>query len=183
MNILFCSVLYLTCFMSIFQDPIADFQIPMKGLQNWFPEEVVHNKRREIHDLIMSLHRRFQEERGDPRILEIKFESTPRESLMKLHPGMEIMNSKFEEGMGPGSSRDDDSSSSSFSGEMTRSSERTSLAPRSVEDNSSMEALGPQGSQQGSVQQKYSEEQSESEDQDSNKYESANEKQETSHQE
>ena len=47
-------------FLHLFQDPVADFQIPLKGIENWFAEELVLNKRREIHELIMDLHRRYQ---------------------------------------------------------------------------------------------------------------------------
>ncbi|CAG5126353.1 unnamed protein product, partial [Candidula unifasciata] len=107
-----CGVYLLQYVESFFEDPIADFQIPMKGLQNWFPEEIVHKKRREIHELIMTLHRRYQEGRRDPNILDIKFEAAPREQHMKFHPNPEMY---------AGFSRDDESSNSSVSGEMSRS--------------------------------------------------------------
>lgn len=79
----------------------------MKGLQNWFPEELVLNKRRYIHELIMSLHRRYQEERGETRIMDIKYDSTPREPPMRIQ-------TRPEESMNS-SNRDDESSNSSMS--------------------------------------------------------------------
>ncbi|XP_005090611.1 uncharacterized protein LOC101864041 isoform X2 [Aplysia californica] len=115
-----CGVFLLQYVESFFQDPIADFQIPMKGLQTWFPEELVLNKRREIHDLIMQLHRRFQEERGDSRVLEIMYESVPREPMPhKPGPSMAEM-MPGPENLVPGMSRDDESSNSSVAGDMSK---------------------------------------------------------------
>ncbi|XP_055887653.1 uncharacterized protein LOC106080000 isoform X4 [Biomphalaria glabrata] len=102
-----CGVYLLQYVESFFEDPIGDFQIPMKGLQNWFPEELVLNKRRYIHELIMSLHRRYQEERGETRIMDIKYDSTPREPPMRIQ-------TRPEESMNS-SNRDDESSNSSMS--------------------------------------------------------------------
>ena len=94
----------------------------MKGLQNWFPEELVCDKRREIHELIMSRHQDYMEERGDPRILDIPFESTPRRPPPPIP--MDIPNAnnpdhflgKLDDGPGAGEgalSKDEENSNSS----------------------------------------------------------------------
>ncbi|KAH9518462.1 hypothetical protein Btru_016862 [Bulinus truncatus] len=105
-----CGVYLLQYVESFFDDPIGDFQIPMKGLQSWFHEDLVINKRRNIHELIMSLHKRYQEERGDTRILDIKYDTTPREPPMRIQ-------SRLEESVSTGN-RDDESSNSSMSGDV-----------------------------------------------------------------
>ncbi|XP_059149505.1 uncharacterized protein LOC131936507 isoform X3 [Physella acuta] len=99
-----CGVYLLQYVETFFEDPIGDFQIPMKGLQYWFPEDLVLNKRRYIHDLIISLHKRYQEERGDMRIYDIKFESHPREPIQRAPQNMNM-------------NRDDENSNSSMSSE------------------------------------------------------------------
>ena len=39
----------------LFQDPIQDFAIPLRPLTNWFTEERVTAKRKEIKDLVWRL--------------------------------------------------------------------------------------------------------------------------------
>lgn len=134
----------------------------MKGLQKWFPEEVVHNKRRDIHDLIMSLHRRYQEGRGDPQILDIKFEPAPREQLMKFHPNPEMY---------AGFSRDDESSNSSVSGEMSRA--ELLSAPMGMDNSSSAHPQGQFGHQFGAD--RHQDVQGRSEDQDANENDNTSE--------
>ncbi|GFR76499.1 sentrin-specific protease 7 [Elysia marginata] len=123
-----CGVFLLQYVESFFEDPIADFQIPMKGLQNWFPEEVVLHKRRAIHELIMNLHQVYMEDRGDPRILDIPFESTPRRPLPPTH--MDIPNPNNHEhflgklddeaGVGGALGKDDENSNSSAAWELAK---------------------------------------------------------------
>ncbi|KAK3578550.1 hypothetical protein CHS0354_025261 [Potamilus streckersoni] len=50
-----CGVYVLQYVESFFEDPIQDFTIPIRGLQNWFPLERVDRKRTEIRNLILSL--------------------------------------------------------------------------------------------------------------------------------
>ncbi|KAL3883143.1 hypothetical protein ACJMK2_029436 [Sinanodonta woodiana] len=50
-----CGVFVLQYVESFFEDPIQDFTIPIRGLQNWFPLKRVDRKRTEIRNLILSL--------------------------------------------------------------------------------------------------------------------------------
>ncbi|BFZ24876.1 hypothetical protein BsWGS_27915 [Bradybaena similaris] len=106
-----CGVYLLQYVESFFEDPIGDFEIPMEGLDHWFPEEVVVNKRREIHELIMGLHRQYQMERGDPNILYLPFESAPREPPNRFYPDYDMPGHEEEMNYEPhqdGMSRMDD---------------------------------------------------------------------------
>lgn len=119
----------------------------MKGLQHWFPVELVYNKRRKIHDLIMSLHRHYQMERGDPHILDLKFESAPREPPMRFHHNAEVSD-KHEESLGSGVGKDDECSNSSVSGEINRP-ELAFQNQAGTEDNSSQDAEYQDGTHEG----------------------------------
>ncbi|KAL0266315.1 UNVERIFIED_CONTAM: hypothetical protein PYX00_008899 [Menopon gallinae] len=50
-----CGLYVLQYVESFFQDPLHDFKLPLKYLQDWFPEEVVSGKRQELACLIRSL--------------------------------------------------------------------------------------------------------------------------------
>ncbi|NXC82777.1 SENP7 protease, partial [Cercotrichas coryphoeus] len=56
-----CGVYLLQYVESFFQNPIAIFEQPLH-LENWFPRQLIRNKREEIRDLILQLH--FQQQRG-----------------------------------------------------------------------------------------------------------------------
>jgi len=46
--------IFFACFI-IFQDPVQDFQTPMKGLEDWFSGPKIEGKREEIRDLVIEL--------------------------------------------------------------------------------------------------------------------------------
>ncbi|KAJ9576151.1 hypothetical protein L9F63_006973, partial [Diploptera punctata] len=50
-----CGVYVLQYVESFFQDPIKDYNLPMKNLVNWFSEELVSRKREEIQKLLLRL--------------------------------------------------------------------------------------------------------------------------------
>ncbi|NWT66768.1 SENP7 protease, partial [Prunella himalayana] len=56
-----CGVYLLQYVESFFQDPIVNFEQPLH-LENWFPRQLIRNKREEIRDLILQLH--FQQQSG-----------------------------------------------------------------------------------------------------------------------
>ncbi|NXD24589.1 SENP7 protease, partial [Spelaeornis formosus] len=56
-----CGVYLLQYVESFFQNPIIDFEPPLH-LENWFPRQLIRNKREEIRDLILQLH--FQQQSG-----------------------------------------------------------------------------------------------------------------------
>ncbi|XP_046736580.1 uncharacterized protein LOC124405593 [Diprion similis] len=49
-----CGIYLLHYVERFFQDPIKDYNLPIKGLEEWFDESAVVHKRKEIYDLIMS---------------------------------------------------------------------------------------------------------------------------------
>ncbi|XP_041462697.1 uncharacterized protein LOC121413803 isoform X3 [Lytechinus variegatus] len=48
---------------TFFEKPIRNYHSPMRGLQNWFPEEVVARKRQEICNAIKALHESYKARR------------------------------------------------------------------------------------------------------------------------
>ncbi|NWZ66456.1 SENP7 protease, partial [Acrocephalus arundinaceus] len=56
-----CGVYLLQYVESFFQNPIVNFEQPLH-LENWFPRQLIRNKREEIRDLILQLH--FQQQSG-----------------------------------------------------------------------------------------------------------------------
>lgn len=50
-----CGLYVLQYVESFFQDPLHDFNLPLKYLQDWFPEEIVSRKRQELAALIRTL--------------------------------------------------------------------------------------------------------------------------------
>ncbi|XP_059692649.1 sentrin-specific protease 7 isoform X2 [Haemorhous mexicanus] len=56
-----CGVYLLQYVESFFQNPIVNFELPLH-LENWFPRQLIRNKREEIRDLILQLH--FQQQSG-----------------------------------------------------------------------------------------------------------------------
>ncbi|KAL9866916.1 sentrin-specific protease 7 isoform 4-T4 [Geothlypis trichas] len=56
-----CGVYLLQYVESFFQNPIVNFEQPLH-LENWFPRQLIRNKRDEIRDLILQLH--FQQQSG-----------------------------------------------------------------------------------------------------------------------
>ncbi|EMP34096.1 Sentrin-specific protease 7 [Chelonia mydas] len=56
-----CGVYLLQYVETFFQDPVVNFELPMR-LERWFPRRVVRSKREEIRDLILQLH--LQQQRG-----------------------------------------------------------------------------------------------------------------------
>ncbi|NWR52531.1 SENP7 protease, partial [Regulus satrapa] len=54
-----CGVYLLQYVESFFQNPIVNFEQPLH-LENWFPRQLIRNKREEIRDLILQLHFRQQ---------------------------------------------------------------------------------------------------------------------------
>ncbi|NXB82345.1 SENP7 protease, partial [Donacobius atricapilla] len=56
-----CGVYLLQYVESFFQNPIVHFEQPLH-LENWFPRQLIRNKREEIRDLILQLH--FQQQSG-----------------------------------------------------------------------------------------------------------------------
>ncbi|NWT91242.1 SENP7 protease, partial [Urocynchramus pylzowi] len=56
-----CGVYLLQYVESFFQNPIVNFEPPLH-LENWFPRQLIRNKREEIRDLILQLH--FQQQSG-----------------------------------------------------------------------------------------------------------------------
>ncbi|NXL71552.1 SENP7 protease, partial [Leptocoma aspasia] len=56
-----CGVYLLQYVESFFQNPIVSFEQPLH-LENWFPRQLIRNKREEIRDLILQLH--FQQQSG-----------------------------------------------------------------------------------------------------------------------
>ncbi|NXH58747.1 SENP7 protease, partial [Rhabdornis inornatus] len=56
-----CGVYLLQYVESFFQNPIVNFEQPLH-LENWFPRQLIKNKREEIRDLILQLH--FQQQSG-----------------------------------------------------------------------------------------------------------------------
>ncbi|XP_077646471.1 sentrin-specific protease 7 [Lonchura striata] len=56
-----CGVYLLQYVESFFQNPIVNFEQPL-NLENWFPRQLIRNKREEIRDLILQLH--FQQQSG-----------------------------------------------------------------------------------------------------------------------
>ncbi|NXP01941.1 SENP7 protease, partial [Certhia brachydactyla] len=56
-----CGVYVLQYVESFFQNPIVNFEQPLH-LENWFPRQLIRNKREEIRDLILKLH--FQQQSG-----------------------------------------------------------------------------------------------------------------------
>ncbi|NXE91864.1 SENP7 protease, partial [Menura novaehollandiae] len=56
-----CGVYLLQYVESFFQNPIVNFEQPLH-LENWFPRQLIRNKREEIRDLILQLH--FQQHSG-----------------------------------------------------------------------------------------------------------------------
>ncbi|NXN81497.1 SENP7 protease, partial [Bombycilla garrulus] len=56
-----CGVYLLQYVESFFQNPIVNFEQPLH-LENWFPRQLIRNKREEIRDLILQLH--FQQQGG-----------------------------------------------------------------------------------------------------------------------
>ena len=50
-----CGLFALQYVESFFKSPIADYQLPVKGLKKWFPSEVMRNKRSEIAKIIRDL--------------------------------------------------------------------------------------------------------------------------------
>nr|XP_030136784.3 sentrin-specific protease 7 isoform X2 [Taeniopygia guttata] len=56
-----CGVYLLQYVESFIQNPIVNFEQPL-NLENWFPRQLIRNKREEIRDLILQLH--FQQQSG-----------------------------------------------------------------------------------------------------------------------
>ncbi|NXI38856.1 SENP7 protease, partial [Galbula dea] len=56
-----CGIYLLQYVESFFQNPIVNFEQPLH-LENWFPRQLIRNKREEIRDLILQLH--FQQQSG-----------------------------------------------------------------------------------------------------------------------
>ncbi|NWS30405.1 SENP7 protease, partial [Polioptila caerulea] len=56
-----CGVYLLQYVESFFQNPIVNFEQPLH-LENWFPRQLIRNKREEIRDLILQMH--FQQQSG-----------------------------------------------------------------------------------------------------------------------
>ncbi|XP_060090546.1 sentrin-specific protease 7 [Heteronotia binoei] len=59
-----CGVYLLQYVETFFQDPVADFELPLH-LERWFPRQAVKNKREEIRDLILQLH--LQQQSGSKK--------------------------------------------------------------------------------------------------------------------
>nr|XP_016848063.1 PREDICTED: sentrin-specific protease 7 isoform X2 [Anolis carolinensis] len=57
-----CGVYLLQYVETFFQNPIVNFEFPMR-LERWFPRQLVRSKREEIRDLILQLH--LQQQRGN----------------------------------------------------------------------------------------------------------------------